>query len=138
MRLTILNGLFAAVGALSLIGAKPDAAATAEQKAASDMAPIDEIRARRIVLVDDSGNARITMLAGRSASGIWVSDGNKQNAAIYVTRGQGPVLALMDERNISKGAPLAFSLDGTGKPVVQIVDGKYHGFDAVKLVPKGE
>ena len=134
MRLTILNGVFAAVGLLSFMGSQ-DKIATADQKAA---APVNEIRARSIVLVDESGNPRITMLADRNTSGIWVSDGKNQNAAIYADKYQGAVVALMDVRNVSKGAPLAFSLDAAGKPFVQVVDGKLHNFEAASLVPKSK
>lgn len=136
MRLTIINGIFAAVGLLSFMGSQ-DKIANADSKTA---ATVNEIRARSIVLVDESGSPRITMLANRNAAGIWVGDG-KQNAAIYVNRGaqgQGPVISLMDERNVGKGAPLAFSLDGNGKPHVQIVDDGFHSFDAKNLAPKGD
>lgn len=100
------------------------------------MVEYDTIKAKQIMLVDEKGYPAIHMIAGRNASGIWVSDG-KQNAAMYVTDHQGPVLALMDNRNVSKGAPLAFSLDRDAKPIVQVIDGDRRlFFDAVKLAPK--
>lgn len=146
MRLTILSAaILAANVAVTAINWNP-AAADAKVEASHpmfadpgfavrEMQVFDTIKARQIMLVDEKGYPAIHLIAGRSTSGIWVSD-SKQTAAIYTDKYQGPVFALIDNRDFSKGAPLAFSLGDDGKPVVQIVDGKSNIFDAVKIVPK--
>lgn len=130
MRFAILNAVMLATTALLTAVNLSSPVATADEKKS------DTITARTIYLVDENGTPRVTMMAGHSASGIWV-EGHNQNAAMYVTKSHGPAFALMDNKSISKGAPLAFILHSDGKPIVQVVDGdSLAHFAASGLVPK--
>lgn len=112
-------------------GAVPTATAQDAKKEAQ------EIRARSIVLVDEDGKERVTLLASKNISGLWVSATSGHTATMYASRTQGAVLGLWRKMDGLKAEPLDFAVSTAGNPgpFVQVVkDGKAAQRDAADLV----
>lgn len=156
MRAVLLNAVLCAASVAANVAvtrpAEPAAqpltadAATAELRAAiarRDAAVADgkRIVAREIVLVDEDGKARVTILAGKHGSGIWIGDQssplNGGTISLFNVPGQGPSLGIYSPGGgrIGDGCDFAVSA-GRGGPVqiqVRKADGKLDWLDAGDL-----
>lgn len=107
----------------------------------SFQSPAQRVVAREIVLVDEDGKPRITILAGKGGSGIWIGDhggagGNGGVISMYNVPGQGAVLGFYSREGGRIGDACDFAVaENGGKVSIQYrkADGGLDWFDPADL-----
>lgn len=85
-----------------------------------DKIKADSLSVRSVTIVDEDGKSHGTLLGTKQGAGLWLTLPNGDGVAIHALGGNQTCLALMSHNRKAAHA-LAFHLDETGEPLMQIV-----------------
>ena len=85
-----------------------------------DKIKADSLSVRSVTIVDEDGKSHGTLLGTKQGAGLWLTLPNQDCVAIHALGGNQTCLALHSHKRQS-GHALAFFLDESGEPMMQIV-----------------